>query len=137
VLPSIKEISDNVDRKLRKHGFKTVFTAPEKLDRFIKSGKDKLNTEKMTHVYKIDCGDCNLSYKGQTKRHLNTRLKEHINNINKHDNLQSVVSHHRIINGHEFDWSMPHVLHMENYNAQKREIAEMVFIKKFKNNINL
>jgi len=64
-------------------------------------------------------------------------VQEHINNINKHDNLQSVVSHHRIINyGHDFDWFMPHVLHMKSH-TRKKEISEMVFIKKFKNNINL
>jgi len=134
VLPFIKGISDNVIIVNGEHGFKTLFTVPKKLDRFIKSGKDKLYTEKMTQlVYKIDCGNCNLSYIRQTKRHLNTRLKEHKNNINKHDNFQSVVSHHRINNGHDFDLSTPHVLHIESH-TQKREI---VFIKKFKNNINL
>jgi len=123
VLSFIKEINDNVNRKLGEHGFKTLFTVPKKLDRFIKSGKEKLNTEKMTQVCKIDCGDCNLSYIGQAKRHLNTRLKKHKNNINKYNNFQSVVSHHKINNGHDFDWSTPHVLHIESY-TQKREIAE-------------
>ena len=137
VLPFYNGISDNINRKLSNYGFKTLFTVPKKLNRFIKTGKDKLNTEQMTHlIYKIDCGDCNLSYIGQTKRHLKTRIKEHRNNISKHDNLQSVVSHHRVNNGHDFDWSTPRVLHFECH-TRKREIAEMVFIKKFNNNINL
>ena len=91
----------------------------------------------MTHVvYKIDCVNCNLSYIGQTKRHLETRLKEHRANINKRDNFQSVVNQHRLNNSHDFKWSTPHVLHVENHTL-KREIAEMIFIKKFDNNINL
>jgi len=58
----------------------------------------------MTHVvYKIDCRDCDLSYIGQTKRHLETRVKEHKININKRDNSQSVITQHRINNGHDFN----------------------------------
>jgi len=60
----------------------------------------------------------------------------HYTNINKRDNSQSVVSQHRLYNNYDFKWSTPHVLHVENHTL-KREIAEMVFIKKFNNNINL
>jgi len=47
-----------------------------------------------------------------------------------------VVSQHRINNSHDFNWSTPHVLHVENHTF-KQELAEMVFIKKFNNNSNL
>jgi len=61
-LPYFNKISDNISRKLSEQGFRTFFTVPKKLDRFIKTGKDTLQ-KKMTHVvYKIDCGNCNLSY---------------------------------------------------------------------------
>ena len=50
------------------------------LNRFIKTGKDKIKKEELANVvYQINCKDCDHSYVGQTKRKLKTRLKEHIN----------------------------------------------------------
>ncbi|EFN73622.1 hypothetical protein EAG_08419, partial [Camponotus floridanus] len=48
----------------------------------------------------------------------------------------SVISKHRLESGHDFDWSKPNILHNEKY-VRKREIAEMFFIKRFNNLINL
>ncbi|XP_024890071.1 uncharacterized protein LOC112466277, partial [Temnothorax curvispinosus] len=54
-------------------------------------GKDRLATNKETNVvYKIDCENCDASYIGQTKRHLETRVKEHFSDIKKHDSNFSV-----------------------------------------------
>ena len=78
----------------------------------------------------------NYSYIGQTKRHLETRVKEHCNDIKKHDSNLSVVSKHRIHNDHNFKWSDPKILHKE-CNMKMREIAEVFFIKKHNNTINL
>jgi len=56
-------VSDSISRQLSKFGYNSFFTVLIKLECFIKTGKDGLNIEKMTHVvYKIDCKDCNLSY---------------------------------------------------------------------------
>ncbi|EFN69675.1 hypothetical protein EAG_12013, partial [Camponotus floridanus] len=48
----------------------------------------------------------------------------------------SVISKHRLESGHDFDWIKPNILHNEKY-VRKREIAEMFFIKRFDNLINL
>ncbi|EFN60660.1 hypothetical protein EAG_14878, partial [Camponotus floridanus] len=53
-----------------------------------------------------------------------------------HETNHSVISKHRLESGHEFDWSKPNILHSEKY-VRKREIAEMFFIKRFNNLINL
>ncbi|EFN62507.1 hypothetical protein EAG_13809, partial [Camponotus floridanus] len=37
---------------------------------------------------------------------------------------------------HDFDWSLPVILHNEKH-VRKREVAEMFSIKKFDNTINL
>ncbi|EFN66794.1 hypothetical protein EAG_01806, partial [Camponotus floridanus] len=103
---------------------------PKKLNNLIRRGKDSLhNNDKTSIVYKLNCKDCNLSYIGQTKRHLRTRLKEHCNNIKLHESNHSVISKHRLESGHDFDWLKPNILHNEKY-VRKREIAEMFFIKK-------
>ncbi|EFN62754.1 hypothetical protein EAG_02768, partial [Camponotus floridanus] len=107
----------------------------KKLNNLIRRGKDNLqNNDKTGVVYKLNCKDCNLSYIGQTKRHLRTRLKEHCNNIKLHESNHSVISKHRSESRHDFDWSKPNILHNEKY-VRKREIAEMFFIKKFNNNL--
>jgi len=87
-------------------------------------------------VYKIDCNDCDKVYIGQTKRHLLTRIKEHRNNIKNQSGNFSVVTDHRLSFNHNFDWDNPNILHKEK-NRKKREIAEMFFIKKYNNTINL
>lgn len=62
---------------LGEYGFKILYTISKKLD-IIRKGKDRLNNNKRTEVvYKINCADCNATYIGQTKRHIETHLKEH------------------------------------------------------------
>jgi hypothetical protein len=72
-------------------------------------------------------------YVGQTKRQLNTRIKEQ--NINKNSESLNVISNHRLETGHNFDWDNTKILHTEiNYN--KRIISKSLHIKKQKNGIN-
>jgi len=135
-VPFVNNVSNDIKRIVR--NFVDVrFTIPKKLDNVIKRGKDKLNNQQITEVvYKINCNDCDKVYIGQTKRHLVTRIKEHMNNIKNPSGNFSVVTEHRLSFNHNFDWDNPNFLHKEK-NRKKREIAEMFFIKKFNNTINL
>ena len=124
-------------RLLRGIGFTVVYKITKKLNTLIKRGKNNLhNNDKTNVVYKLNCQNCNVSYIGQTKRHLRTRVKEHSNNIKLHETNHSVISKHRVESGHDFDWTKPNILHNEKY-VRKREIAEMFYIKKSNNTINL
>ncbi|XP_071578172.1 uncharacterized protein [Temnothorax nylanderi] len=137
VFPYVKGLSENIRRTVNRCGLEVLHTIPKKLDSIIKRGKDKLDNMKETGVVcKIDCNDCNVSYIGQTLRHLETRVKEHLSDIKKDESRRSVVSKHRLMNGHDFKWSTAEVLHREK-NVRKREIAEMFYIKKHNNTINL
>lgn len=136
-IPYIKGLSDNVCRNLKKFNIDVVFSVPKKLNCVIKRAKDKLVDLKQTEiVYKLNCMQCDASYIGQTKRHLQTRINEHRKDINKHISNLSVVSKHRTSFAHDFNWSEPEILHKE-MNTRKREIAEMFFIKRQQNTINL
>ncbi|EZA55468.1 hypothetical protein X777_04749, partial [Ooceraea biroi] len=118
-------------------GFNVVYGIHKKLDYVIKRGKDCLkNALKKCVVYKIDCENCNVCYIGKTKRHIETRVKEHRQDIKKHDNNNSVVSRHRICNNHNFDCNNVKILHQEDH-RRKREIAEMCYIKQSDSAINL
>ncbi|EZA54280.1 hypothetical protein X777_06154, partial [Ooceraea biroi] len=111
-------------------------SVPNKLNNIIKLGKDRItNNQKMEVVYRIDCNDCDSYYNGQTKRKLETRIKEHVTDVNKHANFHSVVSKHRLNHDHDFNWQNVKILHRES-NLMKREVAEMVFLKRHDRTIN-
>jgi len=135
-LPYVGKLSDDI-RRILKNMVEVRYNIPKKLDTIIRRGKDRLMAGRVTDVvYKIDCKDCEKVYIGQTKRHLSTRINEHKNNIKNTAGNFSVVSQHRIEFDHDFDWGKLNILHKET-NRRKREIAEMFYIKKFGNNINL
>jgi len=138
-IPFVKNVSDDIKR-IVKNSVDVIYTIPKKLDLLIKKGKDRLKPQQSTEiVYKINCKNCDQVYIGQTKRHLETRMKEHKNNIRNPSGNYSVVTEHRLSCNHDFEWDRPDILHKEK-NRRKREIAEMLFIKKFKksnNSINL
>ena len=137
VLPYIRDLSENITRCINKNGVDVLYTVPKKLDTLIKRGKDRIDNLKRTDVvYKIECANCDSTYIGQTKRHLETRIKEHRNNIKKDTTMHSVVSLHRTCNDHEFRWDSPVILHQEKQ-TRKREIAEMFYIKRQRKSINL
>ena len=136
-VPFVKGVGEDIRRIFNTVHLDTVFTIPKKLEGIIKSGKDKLVRENETElVYQIECGDCDAVYIGQTKRHLSTRVNEHKKDITKHPSNHSVVSKHRMQLGHNFKWEETNIIHKEK-NIKKREIAEMLLIKKHPNAINL
>lgn len=67
-------------------------------------------------VYKIDCLNCEASYVGQTKRQLKTRIHEHKSDINKKNGSPSVISEHRLVKRHEFDWDNVRILDIRDKN---------------------
>ena len=71
---------------------------------------------------------------GETKRLLKIRCNEHRNNIKLNSKYHNVITKHIIENrDHNFNWKKIQIIHKEN-NLSKRLIAEMIFIKKEKDN---
>jgi len=69
-----------------------------------------------------------ISYVGQTKKQLRTRIKEHYNNIKSDKLKHSVILKHMLNCNHSFDWNNVNILDSEpNYN--KRLISEMLILK--------
>lgn len=79
-------------------------------------------------VYKIDRNNCKASYVGQTKRKLNTRLKEHRFDI-KRSTSPSMISKYIIECEHNFDWSNAKILD-EEISYSKILVSEMLHIKR-------
>ena len=118
------------------YGFNIAYKPMNKLNTFIKTGKDSLpKDDQCGVVYKINCLNCESSYVGQTKRKLKTRIKEHKADIRKPSSEISVVSRHRMNEMHELDWDNIRILDREQSLA-KRRISEMIHIKRQTSGIN-
>jgi len=135
-IPYIKSISESFLPIARKYGFDIAYTIPNTLSRYIIRGKDRIDSMSQNDcVYKISCSNCDSSYVGQTKRQLETRLKEHKSDIKKKNGMLSVVSNHRLDCNHEMNWNGVAILDKES-SYVKRIVSEMVHIKRQSNGLN-
>jgi len=128
----VELVSSMVDKTKYIMGYRLL----NNLGRFIKVHKDTNNLFLNNNVvYKIICKGCNASYVGQTKRQLQTRIKEHRNNIKLDSSKHSVITEHILKYSHTFDWDNIKILDTES-NYYKRSISEMLHIKEQVNGIN-
>jgi len=91
-VPYIRSVSESFLLIASNINLKTAFIISNTLNKFIKVGKDRLDS--LAHqdiVYKILCLDCDASYVSQMKRHLYTRVHEHSSNINKKTGSPSII----------------------------------------------
>ena len=103
-IPYIKNVSEIVTSVIDKNTFTIGYRCLNRLNRFVKAQKDKDTTTATNNVvYKIQCNDCDTSYVGQTKRKLNTRIKEQTNNIKLDSSKHSVISEHITQYKHSID----------------------------------
>ncbi|EFN68948.1 hypothetical protein EAG_11804, partial [Camponotus floridanus] len=108
-----------------------------KLNNIIKAHKDVIpKASNKNVVYKIECGNCDASYVGQTGRKLITRINEHKKHINRCTTNKSVITEHRLNFDHEFKWDDVKILDKEPY-YNKRLFSEMLCIKRQLNGLNL
>ncbi|KYN22630.1 hypothetical protein ALC57_04969, partial [Trachymyrmex cornetzi] len=134
-IPYIEGISNKFKNFINGMVHKVSFFSVNKLNKFIRVHKDSLPIEsKRNVVYRINC--CDASYVGQTGRRLKTRIAEHRNHIRWNTSSKSVITEHRLQQGHDFNWNDIRILDEEHcYN--KRLVSEMLNIKKQNNNLNL
>ncbi|KAJ0178488.1 hypothetical protein K1T71_006311 [Dendrolimus kikuchii] len=83
-------------------------------------------------VYKLDC-ECGLSYIGQTKRSIKTRVKEHIADMKHTRSTKSAISEHTLDKpNHYIRFDNPQILAKEN-RFIPRMMREAIEIKKHPN----
>jgi len=136
VLPYINNISELIASTIDKSNYITGYRVLNNLGEFIRVHKDKNKLLSNNNVvYKIHCKDCSASYVGQTKRQLQTRIKEHSNNQKLIPSKHSVITEHMLKHSHFFDWENVKILDTEP-NFFKRSVSEMLHIKEQLNGIN-
>ena len=134
-IPYVKGFYEKNNKMLSKFNILTIPKIPSNLNNLIIKGKDKIPHSQQTNVvYKLNCNNCSVSYVGQCKVELRSRMYGHKNDMNKEPEEQSVVSKHRNI-GHEFNWDKIKILDKEP-NYDKRLISEMIHISACKHSIN-
>ena len=100
VLPFVKNLNPLLKNTLKKHNISLINSTANKLNNFIKLGKDKLNVLDNRHaVYKIQCNDCLANYVGQTGCSVSRRMMEHKYATSKQD-VRSVIAMHCKEKGH-------------------------------------
>ena len=77
-LPYIQGVSEKLERIYKKYGAKIYHKPYNTLRNILVNPKDKTPIDKKSGVvYKIECGDCDLKYIGETKISIGERISEH------------------------------------------------------------
>ena len=76
-------------------------------------------------VYKIECGECDWKYVGESSRSVEERVEEHKRNVRKFD-THSEISNHIVNEDHQFNWSSKKILDKES-NYKSRVVKEAIW----------
>ena len=107
---SQKQPGKDIRRVCRKFNIRVVFKSGQTLRSMLTKVKDTLPLGKQSNVvYRIPCS-CGQVYIGETKRRLETRLKEHRDACERGMMEKSAVAEHAWENHHPIDWEETTVL---------------------------
>ncbi|XP_026744741.1 uncharacterized protein LOC113506080, partial [Trichoplusia ni] len=130
VLPYVRGVTDKIGYILKRASIKTYFKPPKKISQSLPSVKCHIPLQD-AGVYKLDC-DCGLSYIGQTKRSIGTRVKEHIADVKHRRSTKSAVVEHAEGSSHYIRFDQPQILAKEP-KFLPRMFREAIEIKKHPN----
>ena len=110
IIPYIKGAFEMTKRILGKKGIRVVSTPQNTIRNYLRplnpNGVTKINTDRnemlpsqKNVVYAVPCENCPGIYYGQTKRALETRLKEHAYAVKKEDK-NNAIAYHKTQTGH-------------------------------------
>ena len=105
VIPYVAELSERVRRVCRDYNIRTAFKSASTLRTALVRVNDPIPIEKKSGVvYEVPCS-CGKVYIGETKRTLETRMKEHHAAARLGQLEKSAVAEHAWQDGHTIDWS--------------------------------
>ena len=100
-----KRLYKSVSKSLPQCNIKVIFQSKNRLSSFFKF-KDSIPLHLRSHlIYKFQCSNCNITYYGETERHLKVRAGEHISTSpltgkRVNNNKKSSVKDHCLLSGH-------------------------------------
>lgn len=134
VIPFHPAVAYQVGDILRKQGIEVAFKPPAKLKTVLPKTKDNIPNSLMPGVYAVPC-ECGAQYIGETKRSINTRLKEHQKCFEKGQWEQSAIALHHSETKHKILWEDTKIVAQCNNKFDLR-FKEALAINSIKN-INL
>ena len=109
-IPYVAGISERIRKVCRDYNIRTVFKSGPTLRSLLTKVKDPLPITKQSNVvYEVPC-TCGKVYIGETKRRLETRLKEHKDACIKCLADKSAIAEHAWTNDHPINWTETRVL---------------------------
>ena len=110
-------------------GVKVAMKPIRTIGQYLPSPKHPITTDEITCVvHEVPCKDCDFVYVGQTKRDLNSKLKEHQRAIKQQKPPENSAScEHVILLDHVIDWAYSRILKTKS-NFSKRLTAKSWFI---------
>lgn len=134
--PYIPEISHKIALLLKNEPISLTHKPLLKIKSLHAKIKDPTPTLECSNIiYKIDCGQCNKHYIGQTSQYLKSRIALHKSDTRLRPERCALANHSKT-NNHNFKFDNPKILHNET-NYTKRIFLEMYYIHlNQKNTIN-
>lgn len=135
VAVTFNRITASLKSKLKENGVEIVYTSKaDQLKTLLKSTKDPIDEMAKSGVYRITCTDCRKIYIGQTRRNMETRLKEHLKEAvlarkkNSRD-FRSKVAEHIVLEDHNVSKDNATIVnHITDW--RKLDVAESLEIYK-------
>lgn len=125
-VPYFPAFTNKLKSVLGKHNIELV-TSSSTLKSYICKYKDSTPLLQKSGIYCIECAECDLSYIGQTKRPITTRIQDHVRHTEKEETYYSSVAEHMVECGHSFDTDRVKVLCVVQ-KAQHLDAYESLYI---------
>ena len=126
--PYIEGFTDKIMRELKKLNVGWVLKKKSSIKTEVHSHRppEKM-TDKKGVIYKINCGNCESSYIGETGQTLGKRLQQHQRDVREKKSTNGIYQHLRRNRKHKSRWEEVKVIDNERH-WYKRKIKEAVYI---------
>jgi len=128
------DLSFKLARVLQTFGFHAAFHPVDATKKIFSKLKDPIPPDEKSAVYKLQWGDWDALYIGQTGRKLKSRVCEHNfatyrNASDAGDGNKSRFAVHLINSNHSFDRKRVHLLHQEEGDKKRIALETVEFVK--------
>ena len=118
LLPYVEGVSERIRKACRNLNIRVVFKSGPTLRSMLTKVKDPLPAEKQANVvYEVPC-TCGKVYIGETKRRLETRLKEHREACVRGQTSKSAIAEHAWTEDHPINWSGTKVIQRASHTME-------------------
>lgn len=117
-------------------GLRVIDKPFDNLKNIVSHVKDKIPIEFQSNVvYQIECGECDMSYVGETKRRLRDRKREHVASVTYGKVKFSALASHHVDTNHVPNWESVKILDRDS-NWLARRFKESFHILNTKDILN-